>query len=150
MTAPAPSDEGLRRPYLIAVAVALALTLAAAGLHLAAGAAASRAYTAATLSERAAAARLASGLEPWDRDLARQASVLTLWDEGERLLEVGDYNAAVDTLREAYRADVGNAELLALFKEAQEIQALDTNRKAHLQHGHEGPGGTLGPEDLER
>ncbi len=41
-------------------------------------------------------------------------------------------------------------DLLALYREAQAVQSLETNRKAHLQHGHEGPGGTLRPTDVER
>jgi hypothetical protein len=75
---------------------------------------------------------------------------MSLWTQGEALLAAGDYNAAVDTLRLAYVAEVGNSELLALFKRAQAAQALATNKKAHLQHAHEGPGGTLRPEDVER
>ena len=41
-------------------------------------------------------------------------------------------------------------DLLALYRKAQEVQTVETNRKAHLQHGHEGPGGTLRPTDVER
>ena len=53
-------------------------------------------------------------------------------------------------MAEAYRNAVGDAEMLAYFKRIQAAWALDTNRKAHLQHGHEGPGGTLKPSDIER
>jgi hypothetical protein len=75
---------------------------------------------------------------------------MVLWEQGQRHLAAGDYNRAVELLGEAYKADVGNSELLDLFKRAQITQALATNRKAHLQHAHEGPGGTLRPQDVER
>ena len=80
---------------------------------------------------------------------ARRACSL-LWADGQSALEPATTTAPSRLLGEAYRLDVGNVELLAVFKTAQAEQALDTNRKAHLQHGHEGPGGTLQPEDLER
>jgi hypothetical protein len=103
-----------------------------------------------TLAARTVWARRAAAIEPWNPEFARRARVLRQWERGRLLLDVGDYNGAVDALREAYADDVGNTELLALFKQAQDTQALETNRKAHLQHGHEGPGGTLAPEDVER
>lgn len=53
-------------------------------------------------------------------------------------------------LATAYRGDVGNAPLLALSKRAQHIQSDETVRKAHLRHGHDGPGGTLNPWDIAR
>ena len=102
------------------------------------------------MARRADSARLAARLEPWNAEYARSARVLGLWELGQRQLDAGDYNGAVDSLRVAYGNDVGNSALLALFKRAQATQALATNRKAHLQHGHEGPGGTLRPEDIER
>jgi hypothetical protein len=72
------------------------------------------------------------------------------WLRGKQLLDAGDYNGAIATLDAAYRLDIGDAELLALYRQAQDAQALATNRKAHLQHGHEGPGGTLTPDQIER
>lgn len=103
-----------------------------------------------TLAASAASAESAARMEPWNREFARRALVQRAWARGDALLASGDYNAAVDELRTAYRADVGNAELLALFRRAQRTQALETVKKAHLQHAHEGPGGTLRPEDIER
>lgn len=98
------------------------------------------------LGERTAAAQTAQRLEPWNT----QMRVRALWLRGESELSSGNYNAAVQTLAQAYRADIGDQPLLALFKRAQDIQALETVKKAHLQHGHEGPGGTLRPQDIER
>jgi len=138
------------RLTVVAMLVALAVVVAATGVHFAAVAASRRAQGPGELPARAAAARLAATLEPWNADLARRSRVLRQWELGKRMLDAGDYNGAVDELTQAYAGDVGNADLLALFKRAQEMQALATNRKAHLQHGHEGPGGTLRPQDIER
>lgn len=148
-----PEPRASRRPFdgktLAILAVAAALFVFAA-LHITATAAAHRAETSGPLAKRVASARLAARLEPWNPTFVRRSRVMTLWELGQRQLASGDYNRAVDTLRAAYRDDVGNTDLLDLFKEAQATQALETNRKAHLQHGHEGPGGTLRPEDIER
>jgi len=135
------------RRWTPAIAVAmLAVALAIAGVHAAAVSAHRGSWEEASLEARTASARRAAALEPWSREYANRV----LWLEGESALDAGDYKTAVSTLREAYRADVGNPELLALFKRAQQVEALETNKKAHLQHGHEGPGGTLAPEDIER
>jgi len=140
-----------RRGLLAAAAAALLAAAIAAGWHAAAFAA----YRDASgggdaLAARAASAERAAHMEPWNREFARRALVQRQWERGSELLARGDYNGAVDALRTAYRADVGNAALLALFREAQATQALETVKKAHLQHAHEGPGGTLRPEDIER
>jgi hypothetical protein len=134
----------------VAIAAALAVLLAALALHFTAVAAAQRAQEPGPLARQAESARLAARLEPWNTEYARSARILGLWELGKQQLDAGDYNAAVDSLRVAYRNDIGNMALLALFRQAQATQALATNRKAHLQHGHEGPGGTLRPEDIER
>lgn len=84
------------------------------------------------------------------RSHPHRVHVLALWARDAALLAVGNYNAAVETPAVAYRDDVGDAQLLVLFKRAQRIQSDETVRKAHLQHGHEGPGGTLNPGDVER
>jgi hypothetical protein len=136
------------RRGVVAIVVALVVLLAALALHLSAVTAAHRAQEPGDLARQAESARLAAKLEPWNAEYVRRARVLGLWELGRRQLDAGDYNGAVDSLRVAYRNDVGNAALLALFRRAQATQALATNRKAHLQHGHEGPGGTLRPEDI--
>jgi hypothetical protein len=130
--------------------VAAALLLAAVlGWNLVASSA-YRTSGSGPLPDRLAAAQRASRMEPWNAQFARRVTALDEWVRGKKLLEDGDYKNAVDVLAIAYRNDVGNAELLALFKRAQVIQAAETNRKAHLQHGHEGPGGTLTPDQIER
>jgi hypothetical protein len=138
------------RRRLSAILVVSALLLAAVPLHIFASVAERRAQLPGSVAERTASAQLAAGLEPFNPAFAHRAQVMVLWDQGQRRLAAGDYNGAVELLGEAYRADVGNSELLDLFKRAQATQALATNRKAHLQHAHEGPGGTLRPQDIER
>ena len=150
MTQSGPARTENRHRAVLAIATALAVLLVALALHVTAVAASRRAQEPGGLARRAGAARLAAKLEPWNTEFARRARVLGLWELGQRQLDAGDYNGAVDTLGVAYAHDVGNAALLELFKRAQATQALASNRKAHLQHGHEGPGGTLRPQDIER
>ena len=140
-----------RAAAIVSLAVAATL-LAGLALHLTASSAERHASGSGSgsLAERTAQARLATRLEPWNPRFAHRAYVMQLWEAGQRDLAAGDYNGAVELLRQAYRADVGNAELLDLFLRAQATQTLATNRKAHLQHAHEGPGGTLRPQDVER
>jgi ParB-like chromosome segregation protein Spo0J len=140
-----------RRRLTVTVTLLLStLLLAGLALHLTASSFERRSAGHGSLAERTAWARLAARLEPWSATFAHRARVMQLWEEGQQHLAAGDYNGAVEVLRQAYRADVGNAELLDLFLRAQATQTLATNRKAHLQHAHEGPGGTLRPQDVER
>jgi hypothetical protein len=101
---------------------------------------------AASLDVRVAAARTALKTDPGDRDYRVRYGYLY----AQRLARDGHLPQAVDVMAVTYKEAVGNAEMLAFFKRIQAELALDTNRKAHLQHGHEGPGGTLGPSDIER
>jgi hypothetical protein len=100
------------------------------------------------LGERASAAQFAARLEPWDGRLATRAVVMAKWQHGSVLLLQSAYLPAMLELADAYRLDVGDSELLALFQKAQQGLSVDSNFKAHIQHGHEGPGGTLRPQDL--
>jgi len=99
---------------------------------------------------RASYARTAARIEPFRTAYVVHADHLRGWAEGARLLDAGDYNRAVAVLNETLRRGPDDPELVALYRKATRIQALETNKKAHLQHGHEGPGGTLRPEDIER
>lgn len=155
MTEPTQGRGGGARKLALVVAVAaasvLVVAVGAVGYH----AVATSAYRASflrtrALFERAENAATASRMEPWNARFAVRSQVMSDWLRGLRLLDAGDYNAAVDVLAAAYRHDVGDEDLLALFQGAQETQSLETVRKAHLQHGHEGPGGTLRPQDIER
>ena len=102
--------------------------------------------TSRSITERVSAGATARAMEPWNPS-ARAAYG---YARSQQLFAQGRYVRAVDIMAEAYRDAVGDAEMLAYFKHIQDVLALDTNRKAHLQHGHEGPGGTLKPSDIER
>jgi len=102
--------------------------------------------TGATLDARLSAARTARSLEPWNPTARADYGYIV----SQQLFAAGRYREAVEVMAVAYKDAVGDAELLAYFKHAQGVWAVDTNRKAHLQHGHEGPGGTLKPGDVER
>lgn len=109
-----------------------------------------RSFSAGGLGERVARADVARAMAPWKPAYADRALALDDWQRGAELLAAGDYEGAIAVLDVAYRHDLGDQELLALYRRAQETQAAATNRKAHLQHGHEGPGGTLTPSQVER
>jgi hypothetical protein len=142
-----------RRARTFAVAgialIVVLLAAAAAGWHLYATSAYDRSFTASLpLAQRAAAAALARRLEPWNGRFATRDDVMRGWLLGSQLMAQRKYLAAVDTLAAAYRQDVGDRELLALFVKAQDLLTVDTNWKAHVQHAREGPGGSLRPQDV--
>jgi hypothetical protein len=98
------------------------------------------------VSTRLAAADKARSMEPWNpTHRAAYGYVLS-----QKLFAEGRHSLGVDVMAQAYRDAVGDAEMLVWFKHIQDVLTLETNRKAHLQHGHEGPGGTLKPGDIER
>ena len=102
------------------------------------------------LASRLASAERAAWLEPWNERYARRARLVSAWRDGDALLRARNYLGAVNTLSAAMGHTPAEPDLLDLYHRAQEALTLDTNRKAHLQHGHEGPGGTLRPQDVER
>ena len=80
----------------------------------------------------------------------REARSRAAVQEGESLLAAGDLDAAKAVLKSAFLRDRSNSEIESLLARVNaEIEARDA-RKAHQQHGHEGTGGVLAPEDVER
>jgi hypothetical protein len=150
-TTGAPAERRRGRWLAVVAAAAVALAIAAIAWHAYATLSYQRSFDAklSLIARRDAAAR-AAHMEPWDAHFATRATVMRLWQHGSALLAQGAALPAMLELGEAYRLDVGDKELLALFKQSQAQLDYDSNRKAHLQHGHEGPGGTLRPQDLER
>jgi hypothetical protein len=114
--------------------------------HVTAGNALGRSHDASlSLQQRLASAREARRLEPWRPAARSQAALL----EGTILVQQNDLDAAKRVLKAAYLQDRGNVELRALLADVnRQIEVRDA-RKAHQQHGHEGPGGSLAPEDVE-
>lgn len=135
---------------IVSVLIAIGM-LVMLGVHFSAV----RAYQASfdrrmTLAQRADSAAFARRLEPWNQQCVTRAIVMQKWEQGAIYLSQGADLPAMEQLAAAYRLDVGDAELLALFKKSQAQLTLDSNFKAHIQHAHEGPGGTLRPQDLLR
>jgi hypothetical protein len=148
-TAIATNSKGRRRFVVAAAIVVGAALVAAIAWHVSAVGSYRRSFElAVSLGDRTAAAKLAARLEPWDTRFATRATVMTKWQHGSVLLSQGAYLPAMLELADAYRLDVGDKELLALFQKAQRELSVSSNFKAHIQHGHEGPGGTLRPQDL--
>ena len=103
-----------------------------------------------TLELRVAAAEQAAHMMPLSARYKTRAVVMAAWLTGKRQLDAQDWSGAVATLAAAYKLDIGDKELLALFQSAQAYQRIKTNWKAHSQHAHEGPGGSLTPTDVIR
>ena len=146
-----PSRPSAGRPWIeIASGVfVIVAVLALVALHLSA----MNAYRASfdvkkALDERAAAALLAHQLEPWNGQSATRAIVMRKWQHAAVYLSQGAYLPAMQEYADAYRLDVGDKELLAQFQISQDLLTLHSNFKAHIQHAHEGPGGSLRPQDL--
>lgn len=139
----------LDRVRLLRAAGAVMATVAVAAVVLAAGTAFyyRRAGDASlSLRQRADAADVAVRMMPWVPAVRARQGYL----RSRQLYAQGEYLGAVDVMQAAYADAVGDPELLAWFRKVQDALATETNRKAHLQHGHEGPGGTLRPQDIER
>ena len=98
------------------------------------------------LAARRASAATARAMEPWNPTMRATYGYVV----SQLLFARGHHSQAVDVMAAAYKDAVGDAEMLAYFRRIQDALTLETNRKAHLQHGHEGPGGTLKPGDIER
>ncbi len=142
-----------RSLYVFGAAAALMLVLAAA-LHGFGWWQFQRAADASLpTSQRLAAADTARRLEPFQAGWrARYGALRAQWgyERAQAFYVQGKLTPAVDAMAEAYKYAVGNQVYLTYFTKLQDEWAAATNRKAHLQHGHEGPGGTLAPKDIER
>ena len=157
-TAPSPAETPVTQPprrrwrgvaLVVAVLLAIAVVGALIGVHLTAEHEYQVSFDATkSLAERTDGASLALRLEPWNAAFATRATAMQTWRHGAEYLAQGAYLPAMLELAAAYKLDVGDKELLAQFQRAQKDLSLHSNYKAHVQHAHEGPGGTLRPQDL--
>ena len=135
-------------PLVIVLAVAgLIALIGLASVHFVAQDALVRSRDEAlTLPERLAAARAALRLEPWRRDIVGETAFI----EGTLLLDQGDLDEAKRVLGAALGRDSSDRRLRPLLTAVNREILIRDARKAHQQHGHEGPGGSLRSEDVER
>lgn len=124
----------------------VALLLCAGAYHAIALSAYAASKDAPTLAERAAGANRAASLEPWNRTFEVRAIRL----QAERLFDEREYDAAHALMQPVIAAGDGGREFVAYYHEVTRVWADKSSAKAHLQHGHEGPGGTLTTSDIER
>jgi len=149
-TSPPPAGTGRRR-WLVLGLILVLLLITLVGWWALARSAYLRSFSSAyTLEQRASAAEQAAHMMPLSARYKTRAVVMEGWLQGKRQLEAQDWSGAVATLAAAYKLDIGDKELLALFQSAQAYQRIKTNWKAHSQHAHEGPGGSLTPTDVIR
>lgn len=105
-----------------------------------------RSFAAAPLTARLSSAERALNVEPWNRTFERRHALLLGLDLDRR----GEIVRAYDVLHAALDEDPTDETLRREFKRVEARLFTETVRKAHLQHGHEGPNGELDPEDIER
>ena len=146
------SDTAPRRRIIVPLAIAVAVVgliavTVLASVHLVAQDALARSRDEAlTPPERLAEAQTALRLEPWRRDIVGETAFI----EGTLLRDQGDLDGAKRVLVAALERESTDRRLRPLLVEVNREILVRDARKAHQQHGHEGPGGSLRPEDVER
>lgn len=127
------------------LSLALAAVLAAAGLFVNAETSIATDRTL-PLGARVSAADRMMRLRPFSTSTEVRYAIL----RGRQLFVAGQWAQAQTLLYETYLRNIGNQPLRRELSTVNlAIQARDAG-KAHRQHGHEGPGGTLQPGDIER
>ncbi len=141
------TDERRRVQVALAlVTLALIAAVSAIGLFVAQEAAIA-ANGALPLASRAGAAKRVMRLRPFSSSAEITYAIL----EGRRLFQTeATWDEAQALLYETYLRHIGNQPLRAELSVVNQAVMLRDAGKAHKQHGHEGPGGTLRPEDIER
>jgi hypothetical protein len=140
--------EGRRRMQIALALVTLALIAAVSAIGLFASQETAIAANAALpLAARARAAKRVTQLRPFSGSAEVTYAIL----EGRRLFQnEATWDEAQTLLYETYLRHIGNKPLRAELSVVSKAIILRDAGKAHKQHGHEGPGGTLRPEDIER
>lgn len=127
----------------------MVLTLLAAGgmYHALAYAAYQASFSSAVpLDTRLRSAERATSLEPWHREYEVRRVRL----EAEERFVAKDWDAAHKLMEPVIAERAGDAEFVEFYHAVNAKWVPWSSGKAHQQHGHEGPGGTLRPEDIER
>ena len=147
MSDTAPRRRVIVPPVIVLAVVGLIAVTVLASVHLVAQDALARSRDEAlTPPERLAEAQTALRLEPWRRDIVGETAFI----EGTLLRDQGDLDGAKRVLVAALERDSTDRRLRPLLVEVNREILVGDARKAHQQHGHEGPGGSLRPEDVER
>lgn len=136
----------MRRPILIGVAIVAVVVLVAASVAYAS--AVSRANRVAEtgsnpLPARAHAAALVKRLQPWNGSADVRYAML----EGRLLYNAHQWDASDALLYTTFLRHQDNKPLRAELRVVNLAIMFRDAGKAHVQHGHEGPKGTLGPQD---
>lgn len=136
-----------RRVQIALSLVVLALIAAVGAVGLFASREAAVAYDGSLpLSTRARAAAHLKQLRPFSGSAEVTYAIL----EGRRLFAAGKWDQSQQLMYETYLRHIGNKPLRAEISVVSKAIMLRDAGKAHKQHGHEGPMGELGPEDIER
>jgi hypothetical protein len=88
----------------------------------------------------------ATKAEPWNRTFAAREAYV----HAEVLLAKGDLEGGYQLLHRSVNRWPDDKDLDRLYRKVYPEWYEWSSLKAHVQHGHEGPGGTLRPEDIER
>jgi hypothetical protein len=136
-----------RSRFLTAVAaLALVAVALAAAVHLYSWLSYRASFPPGSLGQRRAAIERALAMEPWNRAYG----IRKVYLDAELLEGRGDNIGAYHVVRAALDTYPGDAGLRRYAKELYPKFYNDSSGKAHQQHGHEGPGGTLTPGQVER
>lgn len=129
--------------FAVATIVAIALV---SGYHAAAHASYRSALGDRPLEARLDSANRAADLEPWNREF----HLRVIRVQAEILFRAEDYDGAHSLMQPVVAAGEADAEFIEFYRSVNAEWIPWSAGKAHQQHGHEGPGGTLRPEDIER
>ena len=149
-TDPAEQHEERTRSFRLFVGVAVVVAVVIVALHLGAVAAFNASERVGIpIDQRLALARRANRLVPWNREYRARRALVETWKRADTALNGGDYVTALALLHTIVpEHTAAEPDLRVLYQRAEAAQTLNTNWKAHVLHGREGPGGTLRPQDL--
>lgn len=134
------------RPFRIILTVLGVLVLAAAAVHAYAYAEWRASFAQRPAAEQLAAAERAAALEPW----VAAYRARPLWIRGEVARSHKKVATGYFLLHRAADIDPHDPDLHQALHAAYLDWYVATTWKAHVQHGHELPGGKLREQDVER